>query len=707
MLLLADLTVRVTMAMVTTAAVAWMLRRSSSGTRALVWSAGIVATLLLPLLSVLVPAWEVPLLPAVATSSTSAGPPSAPAPRQTAPSWQTPPWSLETDTEVAGDGRGTELPPMGERSAERVVVDATSVYRPPAIGSQPEAIGLPTNGIQAHRAELLLVAWATGAAILFGQLIAGLGRVVWIERGSRPVTGGPLHARLHDAARRLGIRQRVLLLQSDRIAVPVTWQLWSPRVLVPSGMQRWSTDCQTAVLLHELAHVRRRDYATQLIAHLAVSVYWFNPLVWMARRRLHREREHACDDVVLHAGFRPSTYAAHLVEVARTMHHASQPGVAIALLRSTRLRQWVQAILDPNAGRTSPNRRTIVSLATASLALIVPLAALQPVATEAAAPTPSATPASAQLVPTLKLRSELQSTPAAPRAVQQPAAPAPVPVEKAVIGQATIGDAVIRHAPAERTAPGPTPFGSVPFSATPFGGWSAAQEPRPSIDQLIKMRIHGISAEFIDEMSNLFGAGLDIEQLVKLRIHGVSGEFARDMRSSFGAEMQMQDLITARIHGVSAEFAGRMSTLLGASLDFEQLKKMRIHGVGPELVEEMTDLLGSQPDVDALIKLRIHGVSGSYASELRAAFGADLGLDELVAARIHGISPEFAAAMSSSLAEELSFETLKRMRIHGVSAALVQELREAGYDDLTAKDLIDIRIHGMERILRKRSGAQQ
>ncbi len=656
MLLLADLTVRVTLVMAATATVAWVLRRSSSGARALVWSAGIVAVLTLPLISAMVPAWEVPLLPAASTSNTLIGQPPPLSPPEGKPRWQTPPWSADTDPQLAGVARGDDRRSVVGRSGERRVTGAASENRGSAFGS-------PTEGVQAHRVELLLVAWATGAALLLGQLLAGLGRVAWIDRGAHLVTGGPLHERLQHAASRLGIRQRVLLLESDRIAVPVTWHLLRPRVLVPRGIRRWSPDCQTAVLLHELAHVRRRDFAIQLAAHLAVSLYWFNPLVWLARRGLHREREHACDDVVLHVGVRPSTYAVHLVEVARSMRNVPQPSVAVALMRSTRLRQRVQAILDPDAGRTSPNRRTLVSLASIALVLIVPLAALQPVALAPAATPLAEAPAGVANQPA-------QS---AALAVQVPLAEAPV---------------------------GPPP-NSAPALVI------AAQQPEPTIEQLIKMRIHGISAEFIEEMSDVFGVGLGVEQLVRLRIHGVSGDFARDLRGSFGADLQMQDLITARIHGVSAEFAGRMSALLGASLDFEQLKKMRIHGVGAELVEEMTDLLGSQPDVDELIKLRIHGVSGAYARDMRAAFGADLGLDELVAGRIHGISPAYAEAMSSALAEDLAFNTLKQMRIHGVSTALVQQLRDAGYNDLTARDLIDIRIHGMERILRKRNGGQQ
>ena len=61
-----------------------------------------------------------------------------------------------------------------------------------------------------------------------------------------------------------------------------------------------------AVLLHELAHLRRRDPLWQLVAHCGLALHWFNPLAWFAVRRLRIEQERACDDFVLRAGIRAS-----------------------------------------------------------------------------------------------------------------------------------------------------------------------------------------------------------------------------------------------------------------------------------------------------------------------------------------------------------------------------------------------------------------
>ena len=100
---------------------------------------------------------------------------------------------------------------------------------------------------------------------------------------------------------------------------PLVVGLWRPCILLPVAAEEWSAERRRAVLLHELAHVRRRDGLALCLGQLSAALYWFQPLVWIALRRLRRECELAADEDVIAAGMRPSRYAEHLLAVARAM----------------------------------------------------------------------------------------------------------------------------------------------------------------------------------------------------------------------------------------------------------------------------------------------------------------------------------------------------------------------------------------------------
>ena len=140
--------------------------------------------------------------------------------------------------------------------------------------------------------------------------------------------------------------------------MPMAWGVVRPVVLLPGGADAWPDDRREVVLLHELAHIRRRDCLTQALAQAVCALYWFNPLVWLAARRLRAERERACDDLVLQSGAEGPSYAAHLLELARTLRDVRGGALAtVAMARRSQLEGRLLAILNPALNRRTPGRR--------------------------------------------------------------------------------------------------------------------------------------------------------------------------------------------------------------------------------------------------------------------------------------------------------------------------------------------------------------
>jgi beta-lactamase regulating signal transducer with metallopeptidase domain len=205
--------------------------------------------------------------------------------------------------------------------------------------------------------------------------------------------------RLADLAIDIGADYRlsrpVVVLRAEGDSVLGTWGI-DPKVVVPAHAADWTATRAAVVLRHELAHVRRHDWLIQTASEVVRAFYWFNPLLWIACRRLRDESEHACDDEVIRGGVDGGEYAAHLVELARALRPQSAWWPAAAFARPSTLERRVRDILSGRCGATAPASRVArLALAGSMFALMIPFAAIaRPPARHdvRAAPPPARTP---------------------------------------------------------------------------------------------------------------------------------------------------------------------------------------------------------------------------------------------------------------------------------------------------------------------------
>lgn len=285
--------------------------------------------------------------------------------------WKTPLWSLTSNSRP---GNQVEL-------TLELVRDSAKAAPPTAEPDNQDREAAKPNGlispIQARPATMVFNScwlaigfglWAVGALTTFCFLVRGWVHVYQLGRKATAVTGSRWQSVFAEAAEALHLRREVRLLQSKENVMPLTWGWRRPAVLLPAEAAAWPAERLRLVLLHELAHVKRRDCLSQTIVQLVMAVYWINPLVWLAVQRMSVERELACDDLVLNGGCKASTYASELLEIARAFRPMAA-AAAIGMARSSQLQWRIAAIVDTSKVRRL--RPLTVFLASLGIALAV------------------------------------------------------------------------------------------------------------------------------------------------------------------------------------------------------------------------------------------------------------------------------------------------------------------------------------------------
>jgi len=163
--------------------------------------------------------------------------------------------------------------------------------------------------------SILLYGWMIATLILLGRLSAAFVGGVRLLRRARSQGCEPVQRAADSARTRLGITKDLRIRSGEDVHSPMIW-CWSnpPVLLVPGDL-----DCDVNwidVICHELAHWRRWDHLTGLLAELAVCILPWNLLLWWARKRIVRLSEQACDDWVVASGRAGADYAQSLLNLS-------------------------------------------------------------------------------------------------------------------------------------------------------------------------------------------------------------------------------------------------------------------------------------------------------------------------------------------------------------------------------------------------------
>ncbi|HEV7389436.1 MAG TPA: M56 family metallopeptidase, partial [Gemmatimonadaceae bacterium] len=372
--ILADAALKGALLVVLAAVAAYALRNRSAASRHAAWTAAVIGHLAIPALVFILPAWRMPMLPAAPWMQASATARSSNAPSATKAISQ-------SDNVATPKASGPVAPATQAQAAasKQATEPGVNLSVTPVAPNPTKTIG----AVPVSEGAMLAALWFVGATLVLLRLAVGTWKVNQLARDGARVEDGVWLSLTQRLANRLGVSRPLTLLRGERLAVPVTWGIVYPAVLLPQDADTWSEERRRFVLVHEMAHVKRFDALTQLLAQLAVALFWFDPLVWIAAHQMRVEREHACDDYVLRDGTTPSLYAGELLEMVRSIgtprHDRAAPAfAALAMARRSEFEGRMLAILDPRLDRkTLPKRGTLMTGVIVAL-LALPLAALRP-----------------------------------------------------------------------------------------------------------------------------------------------------------------------------------------------------------------------------------------------------------------------------------------------------------------------------------------
>jgi beta-lactamase regulating signal transducer with metallopeptidase domain len=314
-------------------------RRASFATRHFVLNLTIVSLLFIPLLSFILPAWEISLLP-----------------------------SIQSYENVSLSGIQIEK----QRNQSSVQNNVSSTH--PTFASIP-----PKRNI--HWPTLLLVVWTIGAMVVLSRILTGIIGTKLIAKKAEEVNDSILRKLISDYAQIMEIKRRIRLFKSHKVSVPLTCGWLRPAVILPVEADSWSNRRKEIVLLHELAHIKRGDFLSMMITRCASIIYWFNPLVWIALRQLSIEREHASDEYVLAAGTKASEYAHHLLEIAKRLSSIKKiktwlSPVGITLAKKSNLEVRIMSILSNQKPSTRIKPLTLILVCLFTLSIVIPVASI-------------------------------------------------------------------------------------------------------------------------------------------------------------------------------------------------------------------------------------------------------------------------------------------------------------------------------------------
>jgi beta-lactamase regulating signal transducer with metallopeptidase domain len=464
-----------------------------------------------------------------------------------------------------------------------------------------------------------------------------------------------------------------------------------PVVLLPaSAISGLTTTQLEAVIAHELAHIRRYDAFVNLFQIAVETLLFYHPAVWWLGKHIRAERENCCDDVGVAICGSAAAYAHALAQLANSR---TAPALAMAANRGP-LAARVARLLDvgsaPRSLRSTSLSAAAICFSSALLAGTALVAIARTVHAASQDPTPApARPASVDkdgafvVRPSRPPKAALAPAPAPSASAQPTLAPA-APTEPNP--WPALATAAPPQAPAlQSQTPGTPATGKSSY----IDGMKAAGYDNLSVDELIALKIQGVTPEYVKGMRDL-GLHPRADDLIGMKVQGITPDYVREMRAATNSKLDIDKLIGLKVQGVTPDYIKQMHDL-GLSTDADDIIGLKVQGVTPDYIKQMKDL-GLRSDADNIIGMKVQGVTPDYVKNMRS-LGLKIDGDDVIGLKVQGVTPEYIKNINDAGLHPDTDELIG-MKVQGVTAEYLKAMQAAGLK-LDVDDAISAKVQGI------------
>lgn len=584
------------------------------------------------------------------------------------------------------------------RTEMAVSPDMVAVVQPVPSGEQARSVSSRT--IPAGVLVWLVQLWFLGVALFSLRAAGGFLLIERLRRKQAVPMNATLRERCLALQRRLGLDRVVRYCECQWLEVPAVIGWVRPMVLVPvTALTGLSEEQLEAVIVHELAHVKRWDSVVNLLQIVVETLLFYHPAVWWMNRRIRAERENCCDDAAISICGDRLQYARALTLLAE---RRSMPSLALAANGSPLAVRVARLLGLGKFERRIRSAGIVASGLCLSAALMAGNAFLgiAHAASDAASkPSPAsdsvlnskAPNSSTNLLANKDVQSGVQKTDVQNEVLAGSVAPdaassrPPIPVAPQT-AESRVEAEVSHESQASNQQDSNNQNGKTSY----IEGLKSVGLNDLSVDQLVAMKIQGVTPDYVRGLQQQ-GMHPDANQLIGMKIQGVSPEYIRDMRAATGADLTAEQIVGMKIHGVTPDYV-REARQADPHLSVAQLMGMKIQGVTSEYVKEMQGL-NLHTDGNGLIGMKIQGVTPEYVRDIRAT-GLDPSVEQLIGMRIQKVTPAFIKALQS-FGLKLKADEVIAAKIMGITPEFIEKARSHGFKDLDLNKLIALKHSGV------------